>query len=234
MHRIFLLVLVAACTATEVDDAIDAEEGKADSISRHYLLWAASSQHPGTLGYYARAGGGELRCPDGEIRERCELSAEDLELSSRFSATTSAQVIDELEDHSIIARGRIVQSGDRIYLYATALTRGITSVVPTTPCYRIQPLSTAGNCPVGSEPFCYQNEFTQLDTSDVTLVEHIYLDGADPTPDFWDQATPAVQAKIDAGLLLARSRPVYTCGEIEERAADDHWFWGSQLFVPST
>ena len=242
-----LAMTATACLADEpseddIDDALDASElddGKADgSSSRHYLLW----HRPGVELYFAafgRAGGGRLRCPDGEVREYCEIEGSDLRLGPAVAGAgeqgASDLVIDELNDRSMIARGRLIREGDRVYLHATALTRSITEVMPQAPCYRIRPVTTEGNCPAGSEPFCYINNFEKLDTPIVRKVQHIYLDDADPTPDFWGQPTPLVQKKIDDGLLAARTRPVYTCGGMENRgteASPDLWFWGMQLFVP--
>jgi hypothetical protein len=224
--------------ADPIDDAIEAtafaDEGKADSIVRHYLLWdVAETSEPGIRGYYRRAGGGKLRCPDNAIRERCTFDSSDIQLSSIF-ASTPEQIVDELEVQPMIARGRLVVSDGRVQLRITGLTRAITSVVPTATCYRIRPLTTAGNCPVGSEPFCFDNEFQRLDTSTTDIVGYMSFDEVDPTPDFWGQPTPAVQAKIDDALLLARARPVYTCGFLGGTDPEHKSYTGQQLFAPKS
>jgi hypothetical protein len=223
MKRIALLLVTAtACIdeATEpFDDAVADTDGKADAAdARHYLL--TSERVPGdpearTL---RRAGGGKLRCPDGEVAEACAIV--DFETTPGLSAT-AAVLLDEVEDHPIILRGRIVKRADeRIVLRVSAATRGITSVDPTPSiCYRLRP--TTG----------LHYRFERLDTAETIESWHLYFDDVDPTPDFWGQPTPAVQAKIDDALRLAATRPVYSCGGFETREGEA-WFWGSQVFAP--
>jgi len=216
MRCLFLLAFSACVDTAETDEPIDeADVAKADTAGayRHYLL-AIDPDHP-DYRLLSRANGSTLRCPEtGEVAEHCSITEQDLQLTTHDALDV---VIDELEDHPIIARGRMVRTTDgRIYLRASALTRGITSVVPTGLCYRI---SASG-------------QLAKLDSSVVEKSQALEFDYVDPTPDFWGQPTPAVQAKIDAGLALAATRPVYTCGDMDRRDTGN-LFWAQQLFVPN-
>lgn len=220
MRCLFLLLPLTACLdASDVDEPIDdADVAKADSVGayRHYLL-AHDPAHP-DYRLLSRAGGGTLRCPQtGDVATQCSISQDDLQLTTHDSLDV---VYDELGDHPILARGRMVRASDgRIYLRASALTRGITSVVPTGLCYRITVIDGV-------------DRLAKLDSTLVEKKAGFEFDDVDPTPDFWGQPTPAVQAKIDAGLALAATRPVYTCGDVDRRDTGN-LFWAQQLFVPN-
>ena len=223
MHRFALIALLAACATDPADDFDDAvaDDGKADSVSRHYLLTNAPFPDESDALTLTRAGGGKLRCPNGEVADACPMYVGDLETTPGLS-TTADVLRDEALDHAIVLRGRIVKlADDRIVMRATAATHAITTVLPYGTCYRVRPTA---------QPIVHR--FERLDTTEVVTTGHIYLDDADPTPDFWGQPTPAVQAKIDDGFRVAATRPVYTCGGFETRD-DGPWFLGSQLFVPA-
>lgn len=222
--RLALCCLLAACAAApadDVDDAVDgAEADKADSTGayRHYLLWAEPSD--GTR-WLARAGGGSLRCPDDVVREACEVTSADFLPTLGLDATPDV-VFDELERHAMIARGRLIRTDEgRVYLRASALTRGLTEVTPSGACYRIR----------SATPGAYALEL--LDHATVEQPQVLFFDEVDPTPDFWGQSTPDVQAQLDAALELAATRPVYTCGALDRRDTGDLW-WANQVFAPAT
>ena len=90
---------------------------------------------------------------------------------------------------------------------------------PGTICFRLAPAA-------------HTHSITKLDTSTITKVQTLYWDYVDPTPDFWGQPTPAVQAQIDAALALSGTRPVYTCGSIDKRDTGD-LYWAEQVFAPN-
>src|SRR5687768_130658 len=95
----------------DIDDAIGEDElGKTDSAGayRHYLLWAdPTDDNEAGKRYLARAGGGSLRCPDEVVRDVCELTLEDL-VPATGSKIDPNIVFDELADHAVIVRGRMV------------------------------------------------------------------------------------------------------------------------------
>ena len=233
LMTVCLSVLIAACIADTADPAIDealteVEGGKADEVGdyRHYLLWADPSADDRF--WMARAGGGALRCPDDVVRETCEVTSLDVVPTSGLRANPDT-VFDELHDHAMIARGRLIRTvDDRVYLRASALTRGLTVVTPTASCYRLR---AAGTCSSTSEP-CYPYNLERLDSTTVEHPQVLFFDNVDPTPDFWGQPTPAVQEQIDRALVLAQSRPVYTCGELDRRDTGDLW-WANQVFAPA-
>jgi hypothetical protein len=218
-------LLVSACAVApgdEVDEPLtETDAGKADEIGdyRHYLLWAEPSEDGTGPRHLARAGGGSLRCPDGVIREVCDIEAFDFLPTLGLRESPDA-VFDELAEHAMISRGRLVRTDTRVYLRASALTRGITGVEPAGTCYRIRPRT--------EDPFF---DLEQLDTDVTEATPVLFFDNVDPSPDFWGQPTAAVQARIDAALELARTRPVFTCGEMDRRDTGD-LYWASQVFAP--
>ena len=224
MKRLALIAALTACATTDeptdFDDAV-ADPGKADALdARHYVLTNAPFEGEPEARTLVRAGGGKLRCPNGDVAETCAVNPGDLETTPGLS-TTAEVVLDEAADHAIVLRGRIVRLADgRYVMRASAATHAITTVLPYGSCYRIRPTA---------QPIVMR--FERLDSSEVVESGHIYLDDADPTPDFWGQPTPAVQAKIDNGFRVAATRPVYVCGGFEDRGGEP-WFWGGQMFVP--
>jgi hypothetical protein len=230
MTTLRLLATIFALTAcvteepTDVDDAITEDEaGKADEVQayKHYLIVAGWQGDELTGRYLLRAGGGKLRCPDDVVRERCEITDYDLVPTLGLDESPTV-ILDEIEDHPMIARGRLVRTDDdRVYLRMSALTRGLTTVQPSSPttCFRLTPAA-------------HTHTITKLDTSTVVKVQTLYWDYVDPTPDFWGQPTPAVQAKIDAALAVSGTRPVYTCGSIDKRETGD-LYWAEQVFAPN-
>ncbi len=223
--RLLLLALVLpSCIDSDddVDDAITEDElGKADQVQayKHYLLVSGEPGEQGTGRYLTRAGGGKLRCPDDVVRERCEISDFDLVATPGLHEEPGV-VVDELETTPMIARGRLVRTADRVYLKMSSLTRGITTVMPSgVGCYRIVP---SGNYYV----------LAKLDApSTIVKPQTLYFDDVDPTPDFWGQPTPAVQADIDAALEQATTRPVYTCAGLDKRDSG-MLVWAQQVFAP--
>src|SRR5689334_12772682 len=127
LHRPLLLVLLctAACVTTEapvdVDEPIDdAEPGKDDSAPlRHYLLTAHVPI--GELGArtLSRAGGGTMRCMDEVVRESCAVTAEDV-IAAASLGIASEVLLDEIEEHPVIARGHLVRIDGRVVLRISA------------------------------------------------------------------------------------------------------------------
>lgn len=225
--RPLLLALLCTSACVTADDTVDVDEpvddmelGKEDSAPlRHYLLTASVPAGEVGMRTLSRAGGGTLRCMDEVVREACAVSEYDL-VPNASLGVYPLELIDELEDHPVIARGRLVRVDGRVVLKISAVTRGITSVIPiAAPCYRLRPLT--GN----------DHRFELLDSAVSEVNRQLYFDDVDPTPDFWNQPTPYVQAKIDDALELARTRPVYTCGYFDRRDTGD-LYWGQQLFAP--
>lgn len=221
-----VLVLVSACVTDEpsdLDDAITEDEaGKADEVQayKHYVLVTGEPGDEGTGKYLVRAGGGKLRCPNDVVAERCEISDYDL-VPTLGLAEVPGVIIDEIEDHAMIVRGRLVRTADqRVYLRMSALTRGLTTVQPSigTTCFRLTPSA-------------HTHVLTKLDTTTTVKTQTLYWDYVDPTPDFWGQPTPAVQAKIDAALAVSGTRPVYTCGTLDKRESGT-LYWAEQVFAP--
>ena len=222
-----VLVLVSGCVTDEpsdLDDAITEDEaGKADEVQayKHYVLVTGELGDAGTGKYLVRAGGGKLRCPNDVVAERCEISDYDLVPTLGLDESPLA-VLDEIEDHAMIVRGRLVRTDDqRVYLRMSAITRGLTSVQPSpgVTCFRIKP----------SGPYF---TISKIEASTIVKTQTLYWDYVDPTPDFWGQPTPAVQAKIDAALAVSGTRPVYTCGTLDKRDSGT-LFWAEQVFAPN-
>jgi len=223
-----LALTISGCVtddaAPDIDDAISEDEaGKADEVQayKHYVLVAGEPGDEGTGRYLARAGGGKLRCPDDVVRERCEITDYDLVPTAGLHEVPGV-LVDEVEDHAMILRGRLVRTDDdRVYLRMSAVTRGLTTVQPSpgVTCFRIKP----------SGPYF---TISKIETSTTVPTQTLYWDYVDPTPDFWGQPTPAVQAKIDAALAVSGTRPVYTCGSIDKRDSGD-LFWAEQVFAPN-
>lgn len=225
--RPLLLILLCASACVTAEDTVDVDEpvddtepGKDDSSAlRHYLLTANVPVGEVDMRSLSRAGGGTLRCMDEVVRDACAVT--DLDLVPAVSlGISSGELLDELEDHPVIVRGRLARIDGRIVLRISAVTRGITRVIPSAaPCYRLRPLTGL------------EHRFELLDSTTSEVNQRLYFDDVDPTPDLWSQATPYVQAKIDGALELARTRPVYTCGYFDRQPTGD-LFWGQQLFAP--
>lgn len=219
-----LLPLTACVTEApepEVDEAISEEDaGKADEVQayKHYLLYA-DERGPKLV----RAHGGALRCPDDVVREVCEIDQYAISPTAGFTTPTDV-LIDELEQHPVIIRGRLVRvsSTDTVHLRASTLHRGLTSVVPFVPtCYRMKKVDGI------------ETEFTRLDGSKVTTAQVTYFDDVDPTPDYWGQPTPAVQAQLDEAVEQSKTRTVFACGTVEAASYynPNTSFWASQVFT---
>lgn len=226
LRLVLLALALPACMSDEISDLDEAitedEVGKADEVQayKHYLLVAGDPGDVGTGRYLVRAGGGRLRCPDDVVRDRCEITDYDLVMTSGLDEVPGV-LIDELETTPMIARGRLVRTDDdRVYLRMSALTRGITTVVPSgVACYRVVP---SGSSYV----------LAKLDAPSIIVKPRtLYFDDVDPTPDFWGQPTPAVQADIDDALAMSASRPVYTCAALDKRDSG-MLVWAQQVFAP--
>lgn len=230
------LPLFACATDPEpldTDEPLDwTEADKADTTGayRHYLLAADPDTEGERTIWMSRAGGGTLRCPDDVVRERCEVTAYDF-LPTLALRENPEAVFAELLDRAMIARGRLVRTDDgRVYLRASTLTRGLTSVAPWGACYRLRARTTEGNCPDDGSA-CVAYDLEQLDKTVVESPQVLFFDDVDPTPDFWGQPTPEVQALIDEALAVARTNAVYACGSVDRRDTGD-LFWANQVFAP--